>query len=456
MSTSGDQFLKSKRILTPAGELEGAVQIREGKIVDIVPTAKIPADGRNVTDLDSLVLMPGIVDCHAHINEPGRTEWEGFETATRAAAAGGITTVVDMPLNSIPVTISPEALRKKVAAAEGKIAVDCAFWGGLVPESAEHLEALIQAGAVGAKAFLVHSGIDEFPMAREEDLRKGMKALAAAGAPLIAHAELDRARPGLEAQGDKRRYRTYLASRPPEWEVEAIELLTRLAKETGCATHIVHLSAADALPTVKRAKADGLQFTAETCPHYLTLAAEDIPDGRTEFKCAPPIRERANQERLWQGLREGLISMVVSDHSPCTPNLKLREAGDFMGAWGGIASLELTLANVWTHARRRGFSLGDVSRWMSENTARLAGLSMKGRLLPGLDADLIAFDPDATREVKASSLQQRHPVTPYLGKQLTGSIRATWLRGKKIYEDGRFIGVPSGRPILGRSEKVNA
>ncbi|MDQ3264230.1 MAG: allantoinase AllB [Myxococcota bacterium] len=444
------QFLQSRCVLTPQGSVDGAVEIADGKVVRVLSRSELPA-GAQVEDLGDLVLMPGLVDSHAHINEPGRTDWEGFETATRAAAAGGITTVVDMPLNSIPVTTTPDALRQKVAATEGKIRIDCAFWGGLIPQNAGQLEALVQAGVVGAKAFLVHSGIDEFPMASEDDLRRGMIALAHAGAPLIAHAELDRHLPGPEAQGDKRSYRTYLASRPPQWEVEAVAMLARLARETGCATHIVHLSAADALEEVRRARAEGLAFSAETCPHYLTLCAEEIPDGRTEFKCAPPIRERANQARLWEALGEGTISMVVSDHSPCTPQLKLPEAGDFLGAWGGIASLELGLSNLWTHAQARGFTLLDVSRWMSANPARLTGLSSKGTLEAGKDADLIAFDPDAEREIRLDTLNQRHRITPYAGRRVRGVVRRTYLRGEKIYEDGRFIGAPVGRPILGRN-----
>lgn len=441
--------LRSRRILTPEGWVDGAVVIEGERIAVVLPHSEL-GSVQIAEDLGELALMPGLVDSHAHINEPGRTDWEGFETATRAAASGGITTIVDMPLNSIPVTTSPEALRQKVAATVGKIRIDCAFWGGLVPDNAERLGELVSAGVVGAKAFLVHSGIDEFPMAREEDLRRGMRALAAAGAPLIAHAEVDRHPPGADAAGDARRYRTYLASRPPEWEVDAIALLIRLARETGCATHVVHLSAADALTQVAAAQAEGLRFTAETCPHYLTLAAEEIPDGRTEFKCAPPIREKANQERLWRGLEDGVISMVVTDHSPCTPELKRPQEGDFLGAWGGIASLELGLSNVWTHAAAHGHSLQDLSRWMSAAPAALAGLSRKGAIAPGKDADLIAFDPEATREIRVEALHQRHPVTPYAGRTVKGRVAATWLRGEKIYDGAAFPGAPRGRPILGR------
>jgi allantoinase len=443
-----DLIVRSRRVVGPHGIVPAAVAIQGGKIAALLPL-DAPAEGAAEEDLGELALLPGLVDSHAHVNEPGRTEWEGFETATRAAARGGITTVVDMPLNCIPVTTTPEALQVKLDSTRGRLAVDCAFWGGLVPANAGTIAAIADAGVAGVKAFLVHSGIDDFPMATEADLRRAMPALAARGLPLLVHAELDLHPPGPEANGDPRHYATYLASRPPEWEVDAIALAVRLCKETGCAVHIVHLSAAAALPLIAAARRDGLPVSAETCPHYLVLAAEEIPDGATAFKCAPPIRGRENREKLWGGLRDGTISMVVSDHSPCTPALKLGDAGDFMGAWGGIASLQLGLSLIWTEARRRGFGLGDLAAWMSAAPAKLVGLGQKkGSIAPGRDADLVAFDPDAPLEVRPEMLEHRHKISPYLGRRLTGRVRATWLRGRKIYEEDRPGAAWSGEAIL--------
>ncbi len=331
--------------------------------------------------------MPGLVDSHVHVNEPGRTEWEGFETATKAAAAGGITTIVDMPLNCIPVTTSRAALRIKQEAIAHLLRVDVALWGGVVPGNAGELAGMAADGIAGAKAFLVHSGIDEFPASSESDLRAAMTALARLGLPLIAHAELGAHLHEPPAGTAAREYSAYLDSRPPAAEDEAIRLLVRLCEETRCRTHIVHLSSASALPLVREAKARGLPFTAETCPHYLALAAEEIPDGRTEFKCAPPIRSRQNQAALWAALKDGTLELIVSDHSPCTPQLKGLDTGDFMSAWGGISSVQLSLPAVWSAARERGFTLRDLARWMCERPARLAGLSKKGHIKAGYDAD---------------------------------------------------------------------
>jgi allantoinase len=405
-----------------------------------------------VRDVGALAVSPGLVDCHVHVNEPGRTEWEGYATATRAAAAGGVTSLVDMPLNCLPVTTTAAALAHKLRACQQQCWVDVGFWGGVVPGNASDLAALAQAGVLGCKAFLVHSGIDEFPNAREPDLRAAMPILRQHGIPLLAHAELDLGAPQ-PAEADPRAYRSYLASRPTGWEDAAIALLIRLARETGCHVHIVHLSAASSLPQLRAAKAEGLPITVETCPHYLCLEAESIPDGATEYKCAPPIREHANREALWRGLFEGVIDFVITDHSPCTPQLKQRERGHFHDAWGGIASLQLGLPTIWTHARERGASLQDLARWTSAQPARFAGLDKrKGSLEPGRDADLVVWDPEASFEVRPERLFFKHRISPYLGMQLQGVVKHTFLRGIEIFDGARDIHPtgPLGEALLGR------
>ncbi|EYF05670.1 allantoinase AllB [Chondromyces apiculatus] len=449
-----DVVLKSRRVVLPDGVREAAVAIRGETIAAVLDPADIPPDAR-VIDVGDRVIMPGIVDTHAHINDPGRAEWEGFETATRACAAGGITTVVDMPLNSIPVTTTADALAQKLRAAEGRAFVDHGFWGGVVPGNDRDLEALVAAGALGFKAFLVHSGIDDFPMSTEADLRRAMPILAALKSPLLVHAEVEGAVADALASDprDPRSYATYLASRPPSWEVTAVRSMASLCREHGGPVHIVHLSAEGAIAEARAVRAEGLPFSIETCPHYLLLAAEEIPDGRTEYKCAPPIRERDNRERLWTALADGAIDLVVSDHSPCTPALKLPEEGDFMRAWGGIASLQLGLTLIWTEASRRGFGLRDMVRWMCEAPARLAGLAhRKGRIAPGFDADLVVWDPEANLTLDASRLHHRHPVTPYLGRSLLGQVQTTYLRGRPIYDAGEIKGTPRGEPLLGRHD----
>jgi allantoinase len=396
--------------------------------------------------------MPGLVDSHVHINEPGRTEWEGFETATRAAAAGGITTVCDMPLNSVPVTTTPEAVARKVDAAEGRTWVDYALWGGLVPANARALEPLLDSGVPGCKCLLVPSGIDEFPNVTETDLEAAMPVFARKGVVLLVHAELpgpiDEAARRLSG-ADATKYATYLESRPRASENEAIDLMLRLAERTGARIHIVHLSSSDALPALSAARRRGVKVTVETCPHYLTFGAEEIPDGRTEFKCAPPIREGENRERLWQGLAEGTIDMVVSDHSPCTPELKKTGTGDYLAAWGGIASLQLLLPATWTGARSRGFTLDDLVEWMCRRPARLAGLEgRKGRLSPGADADLVVWYPEKELPVNPAMIRHRHKLTPYAGRVLHGVVDRTFLRGELVYDRGAFPAGPIGRRLL--------
>lgn len=438
--------LRSQHIVTPEGVREGAVLVREGVIEDVVNAGAIPG-GTPVDDVGQSVVMPGLIDPHVHINEPGHTEWEGFETATRAAAAGGITTLVDMPLNSEPVTTTLAALEAKQQAAAGKLWVDVGFYAGLVPGNTPHLPALLDAGVLGVKAFLCHSGLDAFPSASEHDLRAAMPLLAARSVPLLVHAEL----PAVAdlTPTDPQSYAAYLASRPRRWECDAIRLMIDLCRETRCPVHIVHLSAADALPMLQAARAQGLPITVETAPHYLAFAAEDIPDGDTRFKCAPPIRERNNRERLWQALRRGDIDLIATDHSPCPPTLKLLDTGDFQRAWGGIASLQLSLPVAWTAARARSASLENIALWMSHHPARFLGIDhRKGAIAKGYDADLVVWDPEAPFTVDPAMLYHRHKITPYDGMTLYGVVEKTFLRGTLVYEHGRHAGPPQGEQVL--------
>ncbi|HYK03308.1 MAG TPA: allantoinase AllB [Thermoanaerobaculia bacterium] len=389
-------------------------------ILDGAKIAAIEPDGPADLDYGDLVIMPGLVDSHVHVNEPGRTEWEGFETATRAAIAGGITTIVDMPLNSLPPTTTVAALETKQRVAKGVTNIE--LWGGVIPGNTKELRPMLEAGARGFKCFMVHSGVDEFPNVNEQELYEAARELAPTGAPLLVHAELPEHLH--DAPGDPADYATYLHSRPNAAEDAAIELLLRVCRDTGARIHVVHLSSASALKILKR-KGE-LPLTAETTPHYLHFEAESVPRGRTEFKCAPPIREHANREELWHGLREGLIELVVSDHSPCTPELK---KGDFATAWGGIASLQFVLPIVWTNARARGFTVQDLVRWCSKAPARLARLDGKGEIAIGNDADLAIWSPEETFVVTPELIRHRHKVTPYLGTQLSGVVKAAYVRG---------------------------
>jgi len=440
--------VRSERVVLPEGERPATIHVRDGRIAAIGEYTRVPA-GVMVVEAGSLVVLPGLVDTHVHVNEPGRTEWEGFATATRAAAAGGVTTIVDMPLNSVPATTSVAAFERKLGAAQGQCHVDVGFWGGVVPGNASDLEPLARAGVLGFKAFLSPSGVEEFAHVAEPELREALPVLARLGVPLLVHAELPSALRPIDPAADPRAYGTWLNSRPPASEAAAVELLIRLSREYGTAIHIVHLASADALPALRAARAGRVRITAETCPHYLTFCADDVQDGRTDFKCAPPIRDSGHQALLWQALVSGDIDLIATDHSPAPPALKHLLDGDFTRAWGGIASLQLGLAAVWTGAASRGVSVSQLSRWLSTAPAALAGLSRwKGAIAVGRDADLILWDPDAHMTVEPAALEHRHPVTPYAGLRLRGRVHRTLLRGELIYDEGRFLTPPRGRAVL--------
>ena len=447
------QAFRSTRVVTPHGIVPATVLVRQGRITAVGAFNDVPLDAQ-LRDFRDFVLLPGLVDSHVHINEPGRTEWEGFQTATRAAAAGGVTMLVDMPLNCVPETIDGPALEAKRNAARGKAFVDWSTWGGVVRGNANVLKPLIAAGVPGFKCFLIHSGIDGFAWVDEADLRLALEKLRGTGLPLLAHAEVagpvNAATESLNAAGaDWRKYSTYLASRPDNAETEAIALLIRLAEEFSTPIHIVHLSSSQALPMLTAARGRSVPITIETCVQYLWFAAEEIPDGAMQFKCAPPIRSAANREALWTALEAGLIEMVVTDHSPCPPEMKQQDSVDGVArwdcAWGGIAGLGLALSIFWTAMSRRGLQLERLAEWMAANPARLAGLSgRKGILAPGADADFVVFDPYAAWTVTPGDLHFRHKISPYLGVNLRGRVLETWLRGEPVYQTGRFIGQARG------------
>jgi len=429
-----DLVFRAPRVVTAAGEVARCVGVRDGRVAAIEPLAAGLSGERTVTLSDDEVLLPGLVDTHVHVNEPGRTEWEGFASATRAAAAGGVTTILDMPLNSIPPTVDVAALEVKRKAAAGQLHVDVGFWGGAVPGNLGELRGLHDAGVFGFKCFLLHSGVDEFPPLGVEELDRYLQVLGTFPALLLVHAEdSESVQRAPSAHGE--RYADFLRSRPRGAENVAVAQVIERARWTGARVHVLHLSSSDALPMLGSARRDGVRVSVETCPHYLTFDAETIRDGATEFKCCPPIREADNRERLWRGLADGVIDLVVSDHSPCTPELKRFDIGDFGVAWGGIASLQLGLPAVWTAARARGHTLVDVVRWMAEGPADLVGLRRKGRIALGGDADLCVFAPDQAFVVDAARLHHRHPVTPYADRPLAGVVRGTWLRGHEVTGD---------------------
>lgn len=465
---SSDSFgLLSNKVVTPTGVKKAVVLIdrSKGVITSVIDPKDVPS-GISVEDLGDFVLMPGLIDSHVHVNEPGRTEWEGFETATRAAAAGGITTIADMPLNSNPVTTTLDALHEKLDSTKSKLWVDCAFYGGVVPGNAAQLESMIQAGVVGFKCFLIHSGIDDFPNVTESDLHQAMPILARHGIPLLVHAELEEAHGHSHDDGktceadawtDSRSYKQFLESRPRKWEDDAINLMLTLCEKYSCPVHIVHLSSSETLPEIKSALQRKLPFTVETCPHYLTFASEEIPDGDPRFKCAPPIRERENREKLWEALKADIIKIVVSDHSPCTPSLKFLSEGDLKKAWGGISSLQFRLPVIWSEASKRQCSLTDITRWLCEEPADFLGLGdRKGRIASGYDADLVIWDPATATVFSGDNIHHKHKVTPYDGRQVSGKIVRTYLRGQTIWQDGKHTGTASGARLLRTPAKMPA
>ncbi|MFF7976106.1 allantoinase AllB [Streptomyces sp. NPDC007905] len=433
--SDAELVLRSTRVITPEGTRAATVTVSAGTITAVLPyDAEVPATAR-LEDFGDHVLLPGLVDTHVHVNDPGRTEWEGFWTATRAAAAGGITTIVDMPLNSLPPTTTVANLRVKQRVAAGKAHIDVGFWGGALPDNVKDLRPLHDFGVFGFKAFLSPSGVDEFPYLGQEQLARSLAEIAGFDGLLIVHAE-DPHQLATAPQHGGPRYADFLASRPRDAEDTAIANLVAQAGRHDARVHVLHLSSSDALPLIAAARAEGVRVTVETCPHYLTLTAEEVPDGASEFKCCPPIREAANQDLLWQALADGTIDCVVTDHSPSTADLK---TDDFATAWGGISGLQLSLSAVWTEARKRGHGLEDVVRWMSTQTAALVGLdARKGAIAPGRDADFAVLAPDETFTVDPAGLQHRNRVTAYAGKTLCGVVKSTWLRGERIVVDGEF------------------
>lgn len=425
-----DFAIHSKRVITPDGVIEATVFLQKGLIVNIIEGA-VPNGDFKITDVGNKVVMAGIIDPHVHINEPGRTEWEGFETATKAAITGGITTLVDMPLNASPVTTTTAAFDAKIFSAKNKLHTNCFFWGGVVPGNENEIEPLIAKGVLGFKAFLADSGIDEFPNVTEEDLRKVMPVIAKHKLPLLVHCEIAEDKP-LPA-GDPRSYKNYLLSRPKKWEDDAIALMIRLCEEFNCHVHIVHLCSSNSITQIVEAKKRGLPLSVETAQHYLYFNAEQIPDGATQFKCAPPIRERENNELLWRALEVGIIDFVATDHSPATPDLKETESGDFMKAWGGIASLQFALPVLWTAAKKRNCTISDIAKWLCENPAKLIGKqNHKGKIAIGFDADIIVWDDEKTFRVTKEIIQHRHKITPYLNEELSGVVEAVYLGGKLV------------------------
>ena len=429
------------------GELKDAtILINDGMISDILEgiAENLPFE---IIDAGDKVVMAGLIDTHVHINEPGRTDWEGFDTATKAAIAGGLTTLVEMPLNASPVTTTVAAFEEKLAATKGKLHTNCGFWGGIIPGNANEIEPLIARGVLGFKAFLTHSGIDEFPNVTEEDLHMAMPIIAKHGLPLLVHCELSDTAKKVNNDNPKS-YQQYLASRPKKWEDDAIALMTRLCEQYQCRVHIVHLSSANSIDKIAKAKQKGLPLTAETAQHYLYFNAEDIPDANTAFKCAPPIREKSNNDQLWQALKDGIIDFVATDHSPAPPGLKQLKSGDLTKAWGGIASLQFALPVLWTAAKKRNHSVIDIANWLSSKPAMLAGLqNKKGLIKKGFDADLIVWNPEESFVVNESIIHHKHKLTPYLNQTLFGVVEQTYLMGEKVFDHEKLTQLNKGKII---------
>lgn len=437
--------LHSTRVIVNGEVVDATIFISDGKISEIVDG--IPANySGEIIDVGGKIIMAGIIDPHVHINEPGREDWEGFDTATKAAIAGGITTLIDMPLNASPVTTTAKAFDEKIASTKNKLHTNCGFWGGIVPGNENEIEKLIEKGVFGFKAFLTHSGIDEFPNVNEEDLRKVMPVIAKHNLPLLVHCELDTFK--IETTGDNKSYKNYLSSRPKKWEDDAIALMIKLCEEYNCRTHIVHLSSSNSIEQIAMAKQKGLPLTVETGQHYLFFNAEDIPDGAPQFKCAPPIREKENNDRLWQALKDGIIDFVATDHSPATPDLKEINSGNFMKAWGGIASLQFALPILWTEAKKRKCAVADIAKWLSENPAKLLGLQdHKGKIVVDYDADLVVWDDEKEFIITGEIIQHKNKITPYINKTLSGIIEQTYLAGRKVFENGNFSALNKGKVI---------
>lgn len=449
-----DAVLTSSRVVLPDGTRKAYVMVKDGMIADVVN--ELAQNDPSITDLGDKVIMPGIIDPHVHINEPGRTDWEGFNTATKAAIAGGITTLVDMPLNSSPVTTTAKAFDEKIKATNGQLHTDCGFWGGIIPGNAGQIEPLIDKGVLGFKAFLTHSGIDEFPNITEQDLRKAMPIIAKHDLPLLVHCELEgdeysifNNQHSIFKEDQSSSYGNYLASRPPNWEDDAIALMIRLCEEFNCRTHIVHLSSASSIDQITKAKQKGLPLTVETGQHYLFFNAEDIPDGQTQYKCAPPIREKANNEQLWNALKSGAIDFVATDHSPAPPEMKQMDSRDLMKAWGGISSIQFALPVLWTAAKKHGCDIKDIAKWLCERPALLPGLeTIKGTIEKGMQADLVVWDPEGKFVVSEAIIQHKHKITPYMGRELYGVVEQTWLRGEKVFDKGKFLHLNKGHLLL--------
>jgi allantoinase len=422
--------IRAARLVQAGTEMAATIGVRDGRIAAIGALGASFSAAREVEFGPDVVVLPGLVDTHVHVCDPG-TDWEGFDTATKAAAAGGITTLVDMPIDSFPATLTPEALEAKRASARGRCHIDVGFWGGAVPENLGQLKPLSENGVLGFKCFLIDPGVPDYSPMSSEQMKEALASLRDLSVPLLVHAETPVGSAGL-APLNSRQYADYLASRPKEMENRAIAEVIDAARQTGGRAHVVHLSSADGVGMIEQARRDGVAVTVESCPHYLTLSAEQVPEGGTVFKCSPPIREETNREGLWKGLQDGVIDFVVSDHAPCTAEMKHQDSGNFGAAWGGISSLQLTLPIVWTEARRRGHSLPDIAKWMAEGPATFAGLGKKGRIAKGLDADFCIFAPDETFVVDPHKLYHRHPLTPYEGRTLSGAVRQTWLRGERV------------------------
>jgi len=439
--------IRSNRILASKGFFAGTVIVENGKIAELTSDRPEKFSGP-VEEVGDWVVMPGIIDSHVHINEPGRADWEGFNTATRAAAAGGITTLVDMPLNSTPVTTSSHNLDLKLSACKDQLHINCGFWGGIVPGNQDNITDLARSGVMGFKAFLTHSGIPDFPNVNESDLAVAMPIIRESGLPLLVHAELDQPHRGIpNFEENKYSYQAFLDSRPRDWEDRAIDLIIKLVADTGCRAHIVHLSSADSLSKIKRAKSEGLPVTVETCPHYLFFDADNIPDGKPVFKCAPPIRDTQNNQRLWTAIEEGLIDFIVTDHSPTTPANKEIDSGDLLLAWGGISGLQFSLPAVWTRARERGLAIEKLSQLMCGSVAEFLALKGKGSLEIGFDADLVIWNPEESFTPLQSSIVHRHKFSPYVGAEMFGVIKTTYVGGHKVFDQGQFIELNRGKII---------